>query len=97
MKRKVCEKCKHYIQHYTYNQKLGFIKVYCGHCRKKLIKEKDCDNFEQCLSVYNDEIDILDLFIKCNNEINTLTYKTGLLCGLITQLKTKIENNINKI
>ena len=50
---KVCCNCKHFVQHYTYNENSkAFIICNAGHCikfrtRNKTPKHKACEHFEQ--------------------------------------------------
>ena len=46
-----CKTCKHFHQHYTFNEQRIF-KVYCGHCshskiKKKTPDSKSCENYIQ--------------------------------------------------
>lgn len=48
MKREICEKCKHYVQHYVNIKYLRFKYARCGHCNLGKTKQSQskCNNFE---------------------------------------------------
>ncbi len=50
-----CEKCIHFIQHYSINNELGLISINCGHCR--LMNKKSSPSFscEQFKKIYKEK------------------------------------------
>ena len=46
MKREICEKCKHYVQHYGLYMYGGVYKINCGHCLEHQMSKKQCTKFE---------------------------------------------------
>lgn len=83
MKISICEKCKHFMQHYISSKMLGISKVNCGHCRKKLMKQKDCGSFEENF--------------ENNKPLLTIFHYANLYERNLIQLSTKLSNLSNEI
>ena len=92
MKIKVCEKCKHFTQHYIYSDRFGLSDVQCGHCHKKLMKEKDCGCFEENDETHEKEITIIQKVHLYNRRMNELSNKLETLIASIKSLENEVKN-----
>lgn len=96
MKITICSKCKNFTPHYSHSKKFGFSKINCGHCRKKLIKKKDCGCFEQSNENFEEEISILDRLYNFDIQLERLSFNFETLINSVNTLKTEILNLLNK-
>lgn len=91
MKREVCEKCKHYIQHYALGTMSGVFKVACGHCShlKSKINKKSCEFFEEVdKSNEQQELEILRELYRLNNNAQYIINRLKFLKSMILELKS---------
>ena len=88
MKKQICEKCKHYIQHYGISNYGGIFKIFCGHCLKHQISKKECTKFEESPFVNNKEV--INKVYLFNELINSLIKN-------VCDLYNKIENFTDEI
>lgn len=51
----MCEKCLHFIQHYSINRIGGVFKVFCGHCTERQLSKKECSKFQECPTSHDSE------------------------------------------
>ena len=91
MKISVCEKCKHFTQHYIHSEMFGFSDVRCGHCHKKLMKKKDCGCFEENFKTDKNEFSIAQYLHNCDRKIIHLSEQMGKLINSLYQFKNEVE------
>lgn len=96
MKRQICEKCKHYVQHYGINAGGGIYKIYCGHCIVHHISKKECSKFEEDFALNNREI--INKTCLFNQQINSLLNHIASLTENIENFTDEIKKlfNINE-
>ena len=92
MKISICEKCKHFTQHYIHSKMLGFSDVKCGHCHKKLMKKKVCGCFEKGNETKEKEITAMHYLHNYNKQLNDLSCKLGNLINSIKSLENEVKN-----
>ena len=92
MKIKICKKCKHFQQHYANTTFLGVSPVDCGHCHKNLMKKANCENFEECEKIVENDISIINSFLIFERKLNKLIKEITILVDSTKDLKTKIFN-----
>lgn len=81
-----CEKCKYFVQHYRLDKQLGILKVFCGHCLKKIKIGKNCKDFEKGTNKFKR--------IKSLNELdclNQIEIQLNRINKSLTNLKSKIK------
>lgn len=81
-----CENCKYFVQHYRLDEQLGILKVFCGHCLKKIKLCKNCKDFEKGTNNFKR--------VKCLNRLDFLN-QIGIQLNKINKslinLKSKIK------
>ena len=81
------------MQHYINSSLFGFSKVNCGHCKKKLMKLKDCGCFEESNIKQEQEITIMQKIHLYNRKINEMSNILETLITLITSLENEAKNH----
>ena len=94
MKKEVCQKCKHFIQHYSYSNKFGVTKINCGHCYKRQMAKKECSMFEEKVQVNENEISIFDEIVKYKIILNSAISKIETMNSLLNNIEKDIQNQI---
>ncbi len=89
-KLEICEKCEHFVQHYTYSKWLGFKKIDCGHCYKRQMNKKECALFEEASENYDEEVSILNQVLKYEKQLKDLIFNIKTLSGALDNLKKEI-------
>ena len=94
MKREICEKCVHYIQHYALGNISGVYKVGCGHCSHLLtnMTKKSCEFFEEVdKSKEKQELELLREVYRLKNNAQYIIDRLKLVKSMILELR-KLEN-----
>lgn len=69
---------------------MGFSPIDCGHCHKKLMKKANCENFESCEKIVENDISIINSFLIFERKLNKLINEIGVLVGSTSNLKKEI-------
>ena len=81
-----CEKCKYYIQHYRLDKQQGILKVFCGHCLKKIKLNRNCKDFEKGTNDFKrvKSLNRLDYLAQIEIQLNKISKS-------LVNLKSKIK------
>lgn len=92
MKLEICEKCKHFIQHYVLSNYFGITKTCDGHCEyKQNLKNKTtCEKFEEENKSNQDkQINILKELHRIEINLHSIANKLILIKKQLTELKNE--------
>lgn len=90
MKKEICEKCKNYVQHYSYS-KFGISKMNCGHCFKRQMSKKECTMFKEKETTCENEISVFDEIIKYQLMFKSVIFKIETLTSSLEKIQSNVK------